>query len=368
MNDTPRIVALRTPRRLSCLVAFVLATAWSATAAGQQPVIDKEADAERLFREGQKLMEERRFGEACPKFEAAYRKDHQLGTLLNLAWCHKEQGAIWQAWVEFKEAEGKAIELKRNDRRDFARARMAELEKSLARVVIEPTTKVELTEVLVEDRRVPEAELGKPFAAEPGQRKLTFRAKGKKQVVQLVTIVKGDRPQRIPVPDMEDMPPGGEVEETTAEAEEEEAAEPKPVPTPAPVEDRKDGSLQRILGLATAGVGVVGVAVGAVYGLQTLNNECTDGKPAYEGDPNAPPSCTPEQRDRASETGAISTVSFIAGGALLAGGLFLYLTAPSAKSSATVGVAARASGDRKRSGLRVLPEIGAGWAGVRGVF
>src|SRR5690606_8336198 len=114
------------------------------------------------------------------------------------------------------------------------------------------------------------------------------------------------------------------------------------------------------------GVGAVGLTVGAIYGLRTLNNECTDGQPAY---PNGRgPSCTAEERARYSETGAISTVAFIAGGALVAGGLFLYFTAPSSKSSATVGGAARASDGTRRASVRVLPEIGAGWAGVRGVF
>ena len=127
--------------RRRALGLLLCAGLWSTQASAQprspavqsppRSVSDKDADAERLFREGQKLLEERRYGEACPKFEAAYKKDQQLGTLLNLAYCHKEQGATWLAWVEFKEAEVKATELKRNDRRDFARQRMAELEKSL---------------------------------------------------------------------------------------------------------------------------------------------------------------------------------------------------------------------------------------------
>jgi hypothetical protein len=117
----------------------------------------READAERLFREGQKLMEERRYGEACPKFEAAYKKDGALGTLINLAFCHKEQGAIWYAWLEFREAEVKATELNRPERRDFAHARLTELEKNLPKVVIDNPRKVPLTEVLVEDRKVWEA-------------------------------------------------------------------------------------------------------------------------------------------------------------------------------------------------------------------
>jgi hypothetical protein len=362
-SSSPSLVrSSRAFRWLRSIAGLALATAWSPTASGQQ-VLDQDADAERLFREGQKLMEERRFGEACPKFEAAYRKDQQLGTLLNLAYCHKAQGAVWQSWLEFKEAEVKAIDLKRNDRRDFARQRMAELEKSLARVVIDPTDKVELTEVLVEDRRVPEAEKGQIFAAEPGQRKLTFRAKGKKQVVQLIHIEKGDRPQRIAVPDMVDE------EEPVVVAPAEVARETITTPVTREVTspDRSRGTVQRIVGLATAGVGAVGLTVGSIYGLRTLYNECTDGKPAY---PNVPgrPSCTGEQHARYSETGAISTVAFIAGGVLVAGGLVLYFTAPSSRSSAAVGGAAHAPDGPGRAGLRVLPEIGGGWAGVRGVF
>src|SRR5207253_7042855 len=97
---------------------------------------DREADAERLFREGQKLLEERRYGEACPKFEQAYKKDNALGTLLNLAFCHKEQGAVWYAWLEFREAELKATDQNRTERRDFARKSLGELERSLAKAAV----------------------------------------------------------------------------------------------------------------------------------------------------------------------------------------------------------------------------------------
>jgi hypothetical protein len=315
-----------------------LAFCTSAGFASADP-LDKDADAERLFREGQKLMEERRYGEACPKFDLAYRKDQQLGTLLNLAYCHKELGTTWLAWVEFKEAELKAIELKRTERRDFARQRMAELEKSLARVVIEPTTKVELTEVLVEDRHVPEAEKSTPFAAEIGTRKVTFRAKGKKQAVQLVTITKGSAPQKIAVPEMEDQPP-----------------EPPPPPrmviekpSPPPPVRGRDGGTQRALGLALGGVGLVGIGVGSVFGLRTLgNNPCTDGLPA--GTSNEP-SCTQEERDAVSNDGAIATAAFVAGGSIFAVGALIFFTAP-----------------HRRSAASVQPRLGLGSVGVGGRF
>ncbi len=365
---------MRTVRALSSWAAFgfVLCGAlWTNDASAEpspgRPISEKDADAERLFREGQKLLEERRYGEACPKFEAAYKKDQQLGTLLNLAYCHKEQGATWVAWVEFKEAEGKATELKRNDRRDFARQRMAELEKSLARVIVEPQQKVELTEVLVEDRRVPEAERGVVFAAEPGERKLTFRARGKKQVVKLVTITKSDRPQRIAVPPMvEDREADVVVQETSPTPESKPEPRPAPSPPPRGEETESGGSGQKTVAFILGGVGLVGIGVGTATGLMTLSNACT--RNAKDENPNGCPN-NQEGRDKTRQgetTGMISNVSFGVGGAALVAGLVLYLTAPSAKASAAMSVGGAAKSAQTR--VRVTPEIGSGWAGLRGVF
>jgi hypothetical protein len=339
--------------RAVAIVACVGAAVWPARAGAQ---IDKESDAERLFREGQRLMEERRFGEACPKFEAAYKKDLQLGTLLNLAYCHKEEGAVWQAWLEFKEADVKATELKRQDRKEFARQRMAELERSLARVVVEAPPKVELAEVLVDDRRVPEAEKGQVFAAEPGKRKLTFRAKGKQQAVQLVTIVKADRPQRVAVPEMEEQSSEASAPTSARSSETADAAPP----------EKEEGSAlsgQKTAALVIGGIGVAGVGLGTVFGLQAMFNKCTDGEktPGQKGDD---PTCTQSQHDDASRKGAIATIGFIAGGAALVAAVVLWATAPRAKASATAMIGRSNTTDR----LRVIPEIGAGWAGLSGVF
>jgi hypothetical protein len=302
---------------------------------------EKDADAERLFREAQKLMEEHRFAEACPKLESAYRKDHQLGTLLNLAFCHKEEGVPWQAWLEFKEAELKAIEFKRNDRRDFARERMAELEKSLVRVVIDvpASAKVELAEVLVEDHRIPDAEKGAVFAAEAGKRKITFRAKGKKSATVYVSLAKEARPQKVALPEFEEQgsePPA-------------DSAAPPPAEGAASTADTSssDGSTQRTIGLVLGGLGVIGVGVGAVTGVMTLGSGC-----AHDNKADAPAKCTDDEKQSGETTGMISTAAFIAGGALLLGGVVLYLTAPHAKTT----------------GRSVTPLIGAGFVGLHGAF
>jgi hypothetical protein len=334
---------------------------WAPSARAQAP--EKDEDAERLFREAQKHMAERRFGEACFKFEQVYRKDRQLGTLLNLAYCHKMQGATWQAWLEFKEAELKAIEIKRNDRRDFARQRMAELEKGLVRAVVDVPPSVQLFEVLIEDRRVPEAEKGMAFVAEPGPRKVTYRAKGKKQVVELVTFGpttgKGARVQHLAVPKMEEQ--DKEIVEAIATATPQPTPEP-PRPAAAPpaagAEPSNRGGTQRTIALILGGVGIAGLAAGSVTGVMTLSNDCSS---SGKSDNRCPtdPVARQNEKDSGQTTGTISDISFAVGGAALAAGVILYLTAPRGSVSTTSAIAPT---------KKLVPGLGLGWASLSGEF
>lgn len=334
----------------SWLVALPLVTGIVlATAPSHADTPDKDAEAERLFREGQRLMEQKRLGEACPKFEAAYRKDQQLGTLLNLAYCHKQQGAIWQAWTEFKEAEVKAVSLKLKDRRDFARKGMADLEKQLAKVIVDPPSKVELTEVLVEDRRIWDAEKSVTIAVEPGpERKFTFLAKGKKPLVQTVGVPaakRGDAPLHITVGEMEDEPPPAPVVEAPVVVAPAKAARPE---RPPPRDDH--AGAWRTAAWITVGVGVPVLAVGGVLGVMTLVSKCTTTKRSADQD-----ACPPADRANASTIAALSTVGIIGGAALTATGLGIFLFGPKPSSSSS-------------SRAWVAPELGPGWAGVHGAF
>lgn len=299
-------------RRVGALTFAVVALG-AVAAAGPARAQDREADAERLFREGQKLLEERRFGEACPKFEAAYKKDGQLGTLINLAFCHKEQGAIWYAWLEFRAAEVKAAELGRSDRKEFAKKSLVDLEKQLLRAVVDNPRGLPLSEVLVEDRVVPEAERGVPFAVEGGKRKITFRAKGKRPAVVLVNVTRSDRPQRLEVPEMEDLTAEDLPPEETPERA-----------TRVEIVTREDpGSTQRTLGWVTLGaLGGGGLAVMSIAGTMAVLHPCASAGP-----------CTFEDRSAASDVSAVATVGGVVAAVGILGGLALLLTAPSTESS-----------------------------------
>jgi tetratricopeptide (TPR) repeat protein len=101
------------------IVALVLLQAGVAYA--QQSGSDT-AIAQSLFDEGRKLMNEKRFVEACPRLERSYKLDPAAGTLLNLAVCHEGLGKTATAWNEFRESVAMAKRENRKDRVAFAQA------------------------------------------------------------------------------------------------------------------------------------------------------------------------------------------------------------------------------------------------------
>lgn len=164
---------------------------------------------------------------------------------------------------------------------------------------------------------------GTALPVDPGEHTFRFEAAGQGAVEKNFVIREGDKGRR------------EAVVFATATAALPGVTQPMtPAPLPAaPPGDRGHG--QRLVGVVAGGVGLAGLAVGGVFGGLTfsawshVNAEC----PSFAG-------CSAEAQSNHANAvtfGTVSTVSFIAGGALLAGGLTLYLVAPKDRSP-SVGI------------------------------
>ena len=69
---------------------------------------DKKEQADALFKQGKKYMEQKRFSDACESFEKSNKLDPAIGTQLNIAKCYEEWGKIGQAYLAYQAAEKQA--------------------------------------------------------------------------------------------------------------------------------------------------------------------------------------------------------------------------------------------------------------------
>lgn len=89
------------------------------------------------------------------------------------------------------------------------------------------------------------------------------------------------------------------------------------------------------VGLIIAGAGVVGLGLGTVFGVVASSKQSDSGCNGTK----CPDDTSKGKLDDAISAATKSTVFFIAGGALLAGGLTLYFVAPRTSSSRGSGAA-----------------------------
>jgi hypothetical protein len=87
--------------RLSFALLLTLAVFAGVARSAQLAWAQDSSVAERLFREGKKLMGEKKYADACKAFEGSYRKDAAVTTLMNLADCREKNLQFATAWGYF---------------------------------------------------------------------------------------------------------------------------------------------------------------------------------------------------------------------------------------------------------------------------
>ena len=311
------------------LAALALAALVLAPAARAQSSNDK-AEAEALFQAGRDLLKAGKYPEACANFEASQALDAGLGTLLYLADCYEKAGRLASAWANFKEAESIATGRADTERATIARQRYTALEPRLSKLWIQVADGNDpAIEVTRNGEKVPRESWGIAIPVDPGNQSIEASAPGRKKWQHTVTVSGEAQNVSVQVPVLaasEAAPP--------APAPPAPAATPPPsAPAPSPLADQgrtgSPGSTQRVVSYVVGGVGIVGLAVGAVFGLRAKSKK--DQSLANGHCPNDPNVCDQtgfDLRNQARDAATISTVSMIVGGAALAGGIVLFLTAP----------------------------------------
>jgi hypothetical protein len=298
---------------------------------GSQARADEASDkaaAEGLFDEGRRLMAEGKYDEACPKLEASQRLDPGVGTLLNLGDCLEKRGKTASAWAQFREASSAAHKAGSLEREEIARTRAHDLEAKLSYLTIE-TWKGQQVQVSRDGSPLDAAMLGTAIPVDPGEHVIAAAAPGKRAWSTTVAVGEASRVS-VAVPILPD--------DTQAPAAV--AGAGAATQTQRPADDRRgDGgrSSLRIAAIAVGAVGVIGVGFGIGFGVDAMS-KWSDAKAHC----SPYPYCGAEGQklgDRAKTSATISTIAFAVGAAGLAGGLVLWINAPSKHSETQAAVA-----------------------------
>lgn len=298
------------PAALICLLLCCLA----APAVAQTAPEAARAQADALIRAGVALRKEGKEGEALDRFRQAYELDPSPRALgqMGLAakslrsWVEAErylEGALaasQDAWVAENSA---ALELA-----------LEIVRKNLASLRVE--TNAPNAKLYVEGRQVASLPLDRALRVPAGTLRIEVHAQGHRSEARAAQLAAGQetalRFDLTPEPPASPPPP---------------VAPTRPAPAPAPVADAApSGDSQRTIALVVGGVGVVGIGVGAYFGLRTLSlkdqrdDACPeDSCPTDEG----------VELDEQARTAALwSNIGFGVGAAALAGAAVLWFTAP----------------------------------------
>ncbi|HVR18461.1 MAG TPA: tetratricopeptide repeat protein [Polyangiaceae bacterium] len=300
--------------------AFVCSVGWVASPAFAQSGSSK-ATAEALFTEGRALASSGKCDEAIPKFQASQKLDPGVGTLLNLAECYEQVGRTASAWAEYREVISLARLAGSKEREELATQKAKALEPKLSRLAIKVTGDASGLTITRDGEAVEAAELGVAIPVDPGQHVIEASAPGKQKFSQSIEVGKDADSKVVEIPALAEG--GAAVTEPTDEAAK---------------SGSSNGSTQRTIGLVLGGVGIVGVAVGAIFGLQA-GSKWDDAKAKCDDYPYGCGDDGVKLADDANSAATISTIGFIAGGVLIAGGATLWLTAGSGDDKAVaVGV------------------------------
>lgn len=273
----------------------------------------RTAYADHLFQEGLRLMKSHDCPQAILKFQNSDQLEPSSAARINLADCYAVVGRSASAWRTFRQAATLAGQEGRSDVKEKAFKAMSKLSPSLTKLIVIPprgATTMALTlngEPLGDDD-------GLPIALDPGENIVEAKVAGQPPWRRTVSATEVGATIVIEVP----------------------------AATAATESPGQPWTTWKTAAVVTGGIGVVGIVVGLalVVSAKATHDEarqhCSNGLCTVTGH---------DLWEEANHKADAATVSMVAGAILAAGGLTLWLTAPSATKTA-IGVRSSASGQQ----------------------
>lgn len=315
------------------LIVLGLAVALSGSARAQSDA--DRATARSLFFLASEAMEKRDYAAAAELFGRSDAIVHAPTASLGFARAQVGLGRLVAAYETYNRIlrEGvpagasAAFEKALQDARREATA----LEARLPTVVIVVTGHPEPS-VKIDGAAVPKAALGVKRFVDPGAHEVQATAEGFLPAQIKFSVEEGRmaRAELVLARDPKFPPIGSGTEPGAAAATAPSAAAAAAPAAARPASGEGSSSSRRTLGFVVAGVGVVGLGVGAVAGLSFLGKKSTAEEHCLAGAGNTR-LCDAEGLDAvdaAGTLGTVSTIGWIGGAVALAGGVALVLTAP----------------------------------------
>jgi len=347
----------------SLALLLLLAAVLMPQSAEAQSVAEKKVMAAQLFDDAQASAAKSDFTQACAKYAESQRLDPQLGTLLYLGDCYDKIGKTASAWATFKDAVEIASR-RRDERETPARARLAELEPRLCKLTIKIAANDNPgLEIRRNGEVVSETMIGSPMPLDPGEHTVLAKADGFEDWSQTVSAVAGTENLTVVVPQLKRRPVKFQGTPSPQTAPSPTAAILQPGLASTVDSEPPDASAtRRMLGYLVGAVGLVGLGVGAGFGLaESARLSDRDNANACSRTTSG---CTTEQRGRieqltsqAKTDATVANIGFIGGGVALVSGIILVATGWSTAAHPTTLVELKPWVGNKFAGIGA----GGGW-------
>jgi hypothetical protein len=314
-----------------------------------------KAQAEILFRDGRALMKKGTYEEACPKFAESMRLDPSSGTQINLGQCYEAQGKTASAWAEYNAAAALARNQNRSEYEAKATQLASRLEPKLSKLRIDAPAIPDLA-VKRDGIDLARSLLGSSVPIDPGEHTIVATAPGYKEWSNKIVVGKDGDAKTMTIPPLEKLPEAAAAAPPPTPPDQASQAPPPPAPAASSPPPRSSTSSAgggssglRTAGFVIGGLGVVGIGVGAVFGLLAAGI-ASDAKSRTDWCGNDARVCTSDgwdEVDKAKTQALISTLGFGLGAAALATGVILVVVGkPAARTEAARARLVPAAGPR----------------------